>query len=268
MLSKNGVLAISESILTSALQKAFGMFRMCLGFFCTSLGWVFFWWLIDIVYQLQPRNPQNGVELLQFCEIWWKKRLFKFGDVYSKVRPLRICLRTTFSIAKNETSSLTRMYAGLFTAQIKYPRDWQLTGVDTAGIGGRTGQSFPLHILNDKILLFSKVFVMLGVDMWCIGCLQSASNLQSVFSKCPHLGTNKGLLLLHISHTHKNSRFRTKFDWGSNSVKKSFAPTGNTGFKKKTLGSSHGFGGNWKQVMTGNKSNYYQVLPDTSATYE
>lgn len=91
------------------------------------------------------------------------------GDiVYSKVRTLGLCLRTTFSIAKNETSSLTRIYVGPFTAQIKCPRDWQLRGVDATG--GRTGQSFPLHILSDKILLFSNArhagsrYVMLWVS--------------------------------------------------------------------------------------------------------
>lgn len=99
--------------------------------------------------------------------------------MYSKVWPLGICLRTTFSIAKNETSSLTRIYAGSFTAQIKYPKDWQLTGVDTVGTGGRTGQSFPLHILIDKILLFCEVFIMLGAHTWSFG----VSSVSVLFSK-------------------------------------------------------------------------------------
>lgn len=51
---------------------------------------------------------------------------------------------------------MTRIDAGPFTAQIKNPGDWQLTGVDAIRTGGRTGQSFPLHILSDKIPLLSQ----------------------------------------------------------------------------------------------------------------
>lgn len=43
--------------------------------------------------------------------------------------------------------------AGLLTSQIRYPGDWLLWGVERVRKGGRTGQSFPLHILSDKILL-------------------------------------------------------------------------------------------------------------------
>lgn len=72
---------------------------------------------------------------------------------------------------------------------------------------------------------------------------------------------------LNIAHAHKNSPcFGTKLYWGSNSVQKIFCSDWKRGIKK-TLGSSCGFGGNWKQVTTGNKSNNYQVFPDTSRYY-
>lgn len=45
------------------------------------------------------------------------------------------------------------LHAGLLTSQIRYPGDWLLWGVERVRKGGRTGQSFPLHILSDKILL-------------------------------------------------------------------------------------------------------------------
>lgn len=73
---------------------------------------------------------------------------------------------------------------------------------------------------------------------------------------------------LNSLHPHENSPcFGTKLYEGSKTTQNSFVLAGNMGWKKKTLGSSYGFEGNWKQVATGNKSNHNQVLPDTSITY-
>lgn len=191
------------------------------------------------------------------------------GDImYSKVRTFGLCLRTTFSIAKNETSSLTRIYVGPFTAQIKCPRDWQLRGVDATG--GRTGQSFPLHILSDKILLFSNArhagsrYVMLWVS--------SVSVQSRTSSRLAEIQTATHSFIWFLSQQPSSSR-KILLVLGRNFIevqtlsKRVWLWLETWDEKKKTSGSSYGFGGNWKQVTTGNKSNHYQVLPDTSITY-
>lgn len=187
-------------------------------------------------FQLKPWNPQNGSNIrgASILQNLAKKGRLTLGDiVYSKVRTLRMCLRTTFSIAKNETSSLTRIYVGPFTAQIKCPRDWQLTGVDATG--GRTGQSFPLHILSDKILLFSNArhagsrYVMLWVSSVSVQS-QTSSRLarDSNSNAFLHLVPFSTALILM-----KNSPcFGAKLHWGLNPIQKSFALAGNMGWKK------------------------------------
>lgn len=184
----------------------------------------------------------------QFCKIWQKKKgRLTLGDiVYSKVRTLGLCLRTTFSIAKNETSSLTRIYVGPFTAQIKCPRDWQLRGVDATG--GRTGQSFPLHILSDKILLFSNArhagsrYVMLWVS--------SVSVQSRTSSRLAEIQTATHSFIWFLSQQPSSSRKKFSLFWGETLLRskpypKEFGSGWKHGMKKKkTSGSSYGFGGN------------------------
>lgn len=170
--------------------------------------------------------------------------------MYSEIWPLRICFRTTFSITKNETSSKTRIYAGPFTAQIKYPRDWQLTGVDTAGTGGRTGQSFPLHILNDKILLFSEVIVMVGADTWCVW----VSSVSIQFAK-RLFSTSLTKILLVLGQNFIEAQTLSK---------RYFALTGNAGLKKHWV--VHvGLGeieNRWRQETNQTTIKSFQIRPD------
>lgn len=78
-------------------------------------------------------------------QFWWTKLYCMW-----KKKTLVVSKILQMYISKNVRLPL---HAGLLTSQIRYPGDRLLWGVESVRKGGRTGQSFPLHILSDKILL-------------------------------------------------------------------------------------------------------------------
>lgn len=110
-----------------------------------------------------------------------------------------------------------------------------------------------------------------GADTWCFGCPRSASNPE-LLADLPRFKQQRiASFGSFLNSPHPHEKF--SLFWGETLLRskpypKEFGSGWKHGMKKKkTSGSSYGFGGNWKQVTTGNKSNHYQVLPDTSITY-
>lgn len=193
-------------------------------------------WLNDIVsnWSLGILRMEATFEELQFCKIWQKKVAWLWVTSCIQRYELSECVsERPLALLKMRLPHWQGFTWGLCTAQIKCPRDWQLTGVDATG--GRTGQSFPLHILSDKILLFSNArhagsrYVMLWVSSVSVQS-QTSSRLarDSNSNAFLHLVPFSTALILM-----KNSPcFAGKLYWGLNPIQKSFALAGNMGWKK------------------------------------